>query len=95
MQVQKLVLPAIGVAVAGAVGAGIAAATPTTDESFQTKLSGIVAGTGIVGGAALLKASGRMPDGGLAAIVLGAAALAVGALAGGATLGSFLVDRAN
>lgn len=95
MQVQKLIAPAIGITVAGAIGAGVAAATPTKDESFQTKLSGIVAGTGLVGGAALLRAAGSMPDGGLAAIVLGAAAIGVGALAGGATIGSFLVDRSN
>lgn len=95
MQLQKLVIPAIAVAAGGAVGAGVAAATSTKDESFQTKLSGIVAGTGLVGGAALIRAAGRMPDGGLAAVVLGAAAIGVGAIAGGATLGSFLVDRQN
>ncbi len=88
---------ALGVLVGGGMAAGalVAAATPSKDESGQTKLTAALAGIGIVGGGLLMAASGRMPDGGLAVLMLGGAGIAGGIGLGGAALGSWLVDRGN
>lgn len=83
--------------VAGGMAAGALTAlvTPTKDESLQTKITAGLAGVGIIGGGLLLARSGHMQDGGIAAAVLGAVGLVGGIGAGGAAIGSWLVDRQN
>ena len=95
MTMSKLAPLAGIVAVGGVAGATVATLTPTTDESTLTKVAGGIAAVGLVGGFALMRASGRMQDGGIAAALLGAVGFGGGMLAGGAALGSLLVDRSN